>query len=135
MTREIPWDKLVIFSYEKEGNNFEGVSILRNAYKHYFYKDLLYKISSISSERYGVGIPSAQVKSSTTDKAKIAIDKALKNIRSNEQSYLSYTEDVVKLEILTPNGSGVGTQIEQGISHHDKKIYDSILAGFLNLTS
>lgn len=134
-TREIPWEKLVLFSYEREGNNFEGVSILRNAYKHYFYKDLLYKVSSISSERYGVGIPSAQVKSSTSDKAKSAIDKALKNIRSNEQSYISYTEDVVKLEILTPNGSGVGTQIEQGISHHDKKIYDSILAGFLNLTS
>jgi hypothetical protein len=105
MTLTIPWQKLILFSYEREGNNFEGVSILRNAYKHYFYKDLLYKVSSISSERYGVGIPTAQVKSTTSKENKLKIDNSLKNIRSNEQSYLSYTDDVVKMEIMTPNGT------------------------------
>lgn len=131
--REIPWNKLILFSYEKEGNNFEGVSILRNAYKHYFYKDLLYKIQSISAERYWSWIPSAQVKTWTSKQNQTKIEEALKNIRANEQGYIVYTDDVVKMEILTPNGTGV--DMNPMIEHHDRKIYDSILAWFLNLTS
>ncbi len=133
--REIPWEKLILFSFEKEWNNFEWVSILRNAYKHYFYKDLGYKIQSISGERYGVGIPTAQVKSSMNETNKNKLIEFLKNIRSNEQSYWVYTDDVTKFEIMTPNGTGVWSQIQTQIDHHDRKIYDSIHAWFLNLTS
>jgi hypothetical protein len=56
------------------------------------------------------------------------LEKLLKNIRSNEQSYVVMTDDVTKLEIMTPNGSGVGTTLKDIITHHDKKMYDSILA-------
>lgn len=135
MTREIPWNKLILFSFEREGNNFEWTSILRNAYKHYYYKDLLYKVSSISAERYGVGIPVASVKSSMNEKNKEKLVEFLKNIRSNEQSYGVYTDDASDLRIMTPEGSGIGTDIQESIKHHDRKIYDSILAGFLNLTT
>lgn len=62
---EIPWNKIILFSYEKEGNNFEGVSVLRNAYPHWYYKTLLYKLEAISAERYGVGIPIGKMKTST----------------------------------------------------------------------
>lgn len=134
-TLTIPWDKIILFSFEKEGNNFEGVSVLRNAYKHYYYKDLLYKVSSISSERYGVGIPVASVKSSMNEANKNKLVEFLKNIRSNEQSYWVYTDDAMDVRIMTPEGSGVGSQIQTSIDHHDRKIYDSILAGFLNLTT
>ena len=133
--REIPWEKIILFSFEKEGNNFEWVSILRNAYKHFFYKDLLYKISSISAERYGVWVPTAQVKSSMNQTKQDKLIEFLKNIRSNEQGYWVYTDDVIKLEIMTPNWSWVWTEMQNQIDHHDRKIYDSILAGFLNLTT
>ncbi len=133
MFREIPWEKLILFTFEKEWNNFEWVSILRSAYKHYFYKDLLYKLWSISAERYGVWVPVAKIKSSTSKANKDKITEFIKNIRSNEQSYWIYTDDVETLEILTPNGTGIDMQTQ--IDHHDRKIYDSILAGFLNLTT
>lgn len=134
-TKEIPWEKIVLFSFEKEWNNFEWVSLLRNAYKHYFYKDLLYKIESISAERYGVWVPTAKVKSTMNDANKKKVEEFLKNIRSNEQSYGVYNDDVELLEILTPSGSWVWTTMQSAIAHHDRKIYDSILAGFLNLTT
>lgn len=132
---EIPWNKIILFSYQREGNNFEGVSIFRPGYKHYFYKDLLYKIESISAERYGVGVPVAKVKNSMNEANKNKLVEMLKNIRSNEQSYWVYTDDVESLEILTPKGTWVGTMIQEAIKHHDRKMYDSILAGFLNLTT
>lgn len=137
MSREltIPWDKLILFSFEKEWNNYEGTSILRNAYKHFYYKDLLYKVASISAERYGVGIPVASVKSSINETNKNKLVEFLKNIRSNEQSYGVYTDDATDVRIMTPEGSGVGSQMQTSIDHHDRKIYDSILAGFLNLST
>lgn len=101
MYREIPWGKIILFSFDKEGNNFEGTSILRSTYKHFYYKDLLYKIESISAERYGVGTPVASVKSSMNEKNKDKVVEFLKNVRSNEQSYGVHTDDAV-VSILTP---------------------------------
>lgn len=131
----IPWSKILLFTNDREGNNYEGVSILRAAYKHYFYKDLAYKIQSVSAERFGVGTPVATVKNSMGKPNRQKVEEALKNIRSNEKAYLLLTDEVAKFEIMTPNGTGVGAQIEKMIEHHDKKLYDLILAGFLNLTS
>lgn len=133
--RTIPWDKLIIFSYDREGNNYEGVSILRAAYKHWYYKDLAYKILAVAGERYGSGTPTAKVKSSISAANKEKVVEFLKNIRSNEQSYGVYTDDVIDFQIMTPNGSGVGSTLKDSVDHHDRKIYDSILAGFLNLTT
>lgn len=131
----IPWGKLILFTNDREGNNFEGVSVLRYAYKHWYYKDLMYKVSSVSAERYGVGVPIAKVKSSMKAASRQKVEEWLKNIRSNEKSYGVLTDDVTEFKIQTPEGSGVGAQVKDNIEHHDRKIYDSILAGFLNLSS
>lgn len=131
----IPWSKIILFSNDREGNNFEGVSILRPAYKHWYYKDLGYKIAAISGERYGVGIPVAKVRSTMKESSRKKVEEWLKNIRSNEKSYGVITDDIVEFDIKTPDGTGVGGQVKDNYEHHDKKIYDSILAGFLNLTS
>lgn len=92
-------------------------------------------MSSISAERYGVGIPVASVKASMNESNKNKLVEFLKNIRSNEQSYGVYTDDATDVRIMTPEGTGVGSQMQTSIDHHDRKIYDSILAGFLNLTT
>lgn len=131
----IPWNKLILFTSDQEGNNFEGISILRAAYKHWYYKDLLYKVSSISAERFGVGVPTAKVKSSMKETNRKKVEDLLKNIRSNEKSFAVLTDEVLEFAIKAPEGSGIGTVIQQLIDHHDQKMYDSILAGFLNLTS
>jgi len=132
---EIPWDKLIIFSNRQEGNNYEGVSLLRPVYKHWFYKDLLYKISGISAERFGAGIPYAKLKKGTNSSAEDKIDEMLKNIKSNEQAYARISSDVEEWGIKTPDGDPKATAIDQLIQHHDRKIYDAILAGFLNLST
>jgi len=131
---EIPWDKLILFTNKKEGNNYEGVSILRAAYKHWYYKDLLYKIQGISAERFGVGIPVAKHSPGVSKVIKGKLEELVKNIRTNEQAY-AVIENTIDLEILMPKGDPKAGAIDEAIRHHDRKIYDSILAGFLNLTS
>lgn len=131
---EIPWNKIVLFTHKQLGNNFEGESILRPAYLSWYTKQLLYKVASISAERFGVGIPFIKHKKAAAPK----IDKykeLVKNIRSNEQAYAVFDEDVVEFGILTPQGTGSAQNIVELIRIHDRKIYDSVLAGFLNLTS
>jgi len=134
-TLTIPWEKIILFTNDREWNNYEWVSLLRTAYKHYFYKDLAYKVSSISSERYGVWIPIAKVKWSMSAASKKKLKELLKNIRSNEQSYWIIGDDVEEMKIMTPEGSGVKDVTKAIIDHHDMKIYDAILAWFLNLTT
>lgn len=132
----IPWKKLIRFTNAQKGNNFEGRSVLRAAYIHYYMKNLLYKISGIAADRFGVGIPTAKIKNGISAKDKKKLEKALQNLRANEQSYLLVNEYVLELSILAQKEtSGAHRLFEYLINHHDKKIYDSLLLGFLNLTS
>lgn len=131
---EIPWWKTVLYAPEQEGVNYEGVSMLRSAYKHWYYKDLLYKIQSISAERFGVGIPVAKHPSGMGTQAKNKLKELVKNLKSNEQAYAVMSKDI-DLDILIPKGDPKAGMIKDAIAHHDRKQYDSILAGFLNLTT
>ena len=131
---EIPWGKLIMFTNKKKGNNYEGTSVLRAAYKHWYYKDLLYKIQGISAERFGVGLPVAKYPSGASKQIKTKLEELLKNIRTNEQAY-AVIENNIELEILMPSGDPKAGAIDNAIAHHDKKIYDSIMAGFLNLST
>lgn len=63
------------------------------------------------------------------------VEEFLKNIRSNEKSFGVITDEVVDFKIMTPEGSGLGSQIQEVINHHDRKIYETALAGFLNLST
>ena len=63
------------------------------------------------------------------------MEELLSNIRSNESSYALINENVTEFGILTPEGGAQNTLIEKLLLFYDKKIYDSMLAGFLNLTN
>lgn len=132
----IPWNKLLRFTVGQRGNNFEGKSLLRSAYIHWYMKNLLYKVAGIAADRWGVGIPYAKVAGNLSDEQKAEVKNMLRYIRSNEQSYMYITEKIQEYGILTPSGTGnLNSFMKDMIDHHDKKIYDSILAGFLNLST
>lgn len=134
LVTEVPWDRLVRFTNKQVGNNFEGRSIFRSAYSHWFYKQIAYKITMIAIERFGAGIPVIEFKTGTTQAEKDKFIKMLKNIRTNQQAYAIY-ETGNKLEIITPQGTGVHDLARSIIEHMDKKMYDAASCGFLNLTT
>jgi hypothetical protein len=127
---EIPVEKLLVFTNEKEGSNFEGVSILRSAYKHWYYKDNLYRIDGIAAERHAVGVPKFKTPAKPDKDAADAIDAMGQRLYAQEQMYIRLGEGYdMTIEGLT----GQIRDISPSISHHDKKISEAVLADFVDL--
>ena len=63
----IPADFLVVLSIQKEGANYEGVSVLRSAYGSWWRKNQYLKIQAIGTERGALGIPTMTVPTGKED--------------------------------------------------------------------
>lgn len=128
----IPVDKMVIFTFDKEGGNLEGQSVLRTAFQHWYYKNNLYKIDAIQKERHGIGVPDIILPPGYDDNdLRYAKDMA-RNLRTNEHGF-----------IVRPMGWEVGfakpegnlTNALESAEHHDLMIARNVLAHFINGTS
>lgn len=129
---DIPVEKLLVFTHEREGSNFQGVSLLRAAYKHWYYKNNLYAIDGIAAERHGVGVADFSYPTNATDAQKEAIERMGERLHAHERAYVAHPEDI-KFDL-----KGVAGQLHNilgSIEHHDLQIVRSILAQFINLGS
>ncbi|HEB41829.1 MAG TPA: hypothetical protein ENI08_02295 [Candidatus Dependentiae bacterium] len=131
----IPMEKLLILTNEKEGDDLTGRSVLRAAFKHYKFKDILYRVQGIASERYGVGIPTITMPENYGDDDKSKAEELVMNVRSNEKSYMVLPGPDWEFKIVTPDGNPQGQTIDKAIEHHDRRILLSVLAAFLGLGS
>lgn len=130
-TYSIPREKLVIFTNNKEGDNYEGVSLLRPAYKHWQIKDKLYLIDAIKHERQGLGIVGIKV---PVNAHQTDIDNAItaaRNIRANEEAYIKEAEGF-EIEFKDMKASST-TNVMDSVMHHDRQISKSVLGQFLEL--
>lgn len=130
-TREevtIPIDKLIIFSFNKKGGNLEGKSLLRTSYKHWYYKDRLYKIDGIQKERHALGIPNIELPQNANDDDKKAAHELGRNLRTNERAYIvrpfGMNVDFAKFE-------GELANVMQSIEHHNGMIMLNVMVQFL----
>lgn len=126
----IPADYAAVFTLDKEGDNYNGISVLRSAYKHWYFKEQAYRLDAVRLDRYGVGIPRAKVGPTVTKNDLDAIEKVLKGMRSHERAYLIEREGIT-FDILVPNANGGASGALPSIQHHDQAIARNILAGFL----
>lgn len=124
----IPIDKLLVFTHDKEAGNMEGISLLRSAYKHWYYKENLYKIDAIQKERHGIGVPVIKLPPGFTPSDKQLADELGRNLRTNEKAHV----------LLPPNWEmtfaplqGQPVDAIASIEHHDNAIDANILASFL----
>jgi hypothetical protein len=127
--RFIPIDKLLVFTFDREAGNIEGVSVLRSAYKHWYFKEQLYKIDAIQKERHGIGIPVIKLPQGYKDEDKKAAEELGRNIRTNERAHIvlppGWEVNMLKLE-------GNPVDAMKSIQHHDELIEKNIVAYFLN---
>ena len=127
----IPMEKLLVFVNEKEGDNWWGTSMLRAAYKHWNYKNKFYKISSVSFERQGLGVPRAIMPDGYTPQDEAAAATILKNIRVHHKAYIIQPPGY-DIEFMDMKGNTVRNP-EKDIAHHNREIVKSVLAQFLEL--
>jgi hypothetical protein len=125
----IPIDKLLVFSFQREGGNIQGVSALRTAYKHWYYKEQLYKIDAIQKERHGIGIPVVHLPTGFTPKDVNMANELGENLRTNERAHVVLPPNWV-LEFAKLEGQPVDAL--KSIDHHDARIRETILAKFLS---
>jgi hypothetical protein len=131
----IPSDYLVVFTLEREGDNYEGSSILRTIYRNYFYKDEAYHLEGVRLDRWGVGIPVASLAPEHTlsQDDLDAMVEVLKKVRANERAYLIAPPHVT-YDLLPKTGSATaGSGAMDWINHHDAQIARNVLAGFLTM--
>ncbi len=127
----IPAEKLLIFTNEREGDNYRGVSVLRSAYKPYYYKDLFEKIDAISYERSGVGLPVFKMPQNPKPKDVTNAENIGEALRANEKAF-----------VLLPDGwefdikkSDTQSDAVDRIKLKNREILSNVLAQFLDLGS
>jgi len=128
---DIDISKLLVFTFEKESGNIQGTSVLRTAYKHWFYKDNLYKIDAIQKERHGIGIPVIHLPPNFSEADRKLADEMGRNLRTNEKAHIILPPnwDIIMLKM-----EGQPVDIMRSIEHHDMEIAKNILAPFLDMT-
>ena len=127
-TVRIPIEKLLVFTFEREAGNIEGISALRSAYKHWYFKEQLYKIDAIQKERHGIGIPVIELPLGFGDDDKKAAQNLGRNLRTNESAHVVLPPSW-KLYMLKLEGNPVDAL--RSIEHHNEAIRENILVNFV----
>jgi ParB-like nuclease domain len=145
--RYIPIGKSLHFRTVSKKDNPEGVSILRTAYRSWYFLKRIEEIEAIGAERDLAGIPMATVPAEmlaetadSADKAMVAsIVKMVQNVRRDEQDGIvwpqAYDEkgnDLYTFKLLSSAGTRQ-FQTEPIISRYQSNIAMTALADFLLL--
>lgn len=141
---EIPRNKFLLFRPTSFKNNPEGRSILRNAYRPWFFKKRIEEIEGVGIERDMAGLPVGYLPPSylgpdTTDEqeqTRQAFETALQNMRNDEQAYMiipSVFEGdnrLFDIKLMSAEGSRE-FRTSEIISRYDRRIAMTVLADFL----
>ncbi len=128
----IPGPQLALFTIKREGNNFAGISVLRHAYKHWYYKDGFYKIDAIANERQALGVPTMEEPQGATAEERDRAAAAISALHAHEKGYMLVPHGW-NFKFADAGGSSI-KDIMPSIEHHDLLIARSVLAQFLNMT-
>ena len=130
---EIPGWKLLGFINEMEGENYEGVSVLRPAYFPWYAKDRLCRIDTIATERQGLGVVDVVTPVGMDQTEKNKLITAAKNLRANEQGYVLRPAGV-QFGFMDMKANTVKDPKDM-IIYYDRQITKAVLAQFLELGS
>ena len=145
----IPIEKALLFRTTTNRNNPEGKSLLRSAYRPWFYKRRIEEIEAVGIERDLAGLPMAYVPpeyllptASSNQKAVLnSIVDIVQNVKRNEQEGIVFPavydekgNRVFDLTLLSAPGS---RQFNTGdiIQRYDQRILMTLLSDFLLLGS
>lgn len=136
--RVIPIEKGLLFRTKYAGDNPEGRSILRNAYKPYYFKKNIEDIEAIGIERDLVGLPvftppdGFDIDAEENREVAAAIQTMIANMRRDEQEgiLIPFGWDVKLLQI---GASRRQFDVDKIVNRYDKRIAATVLAQFIML--
>ena len=145
--RTIPIEKSLLFRTTTQKNNPEGRSLLRNAYRSWYFKKRIEEIEAIGIERDLAGLPVAYVPpeylssnaSADQQAVLLAVQNIVSNIKRNEQEGVVFPvvfdDSGNRMFDLTLLSSGGSRQFDTDtvITRYDQRIAMTILSDFILL--
>lgn len=128
----LPMDSIALFTHEKEAGNIFGLSVLRSAYKHWYFKENLYKIDAIQKERHGIGIPIIKLPMGFNANDKSLAHEIGMNLRTNEKAHVVLPP---MWDISFADLKSNPVDALQSANHHADMIYENILVEFLRTSN
>ncbi|ASR83897.1 portal protein [Arthrobacter phage Shrooms] len=143
----IPIEKALLFRTNTAKGSPEGRSLLRNAYRSWFYKKRIEEIEAIGIERDLAGLPVAYLDpeflSSTATPGQVEVREAVlgivRDIKRNEMEGVLFPlafddkgNQLIKLELLSSGGSRQ-FDTDKIIARYNQQMAMSVLADFLLL--
>ena len=140
----LPQQDLVYYRVGSEGDNWEGISMLRPAYKHWKLKDVIERLDAMAQEREALGTPICYPPLGATPDQFDAMERVLGALRSNEQGYVIMPGPKSGqgapegqgwlVEILgADRPSGSGRDPMPSLRYHTDKIAAAFIAEFIRL--
>lgn len=129
---QIPGENLMPITFKKEGDNYEGISMLRPIYGNWFRKNFYFKVQAMGIERAATGILTGIVPASASNDAgqMSLMTRMLKKYTSHQSTYMvipeNYSIQVTKIDFDAE-------AVEKAIDSEDRRMSKSFLAGFLEL--
>lgn len=128
---DIPAEYLIVFTLEKEGSNFEGVSALRACYGPWMRKDLYMKLNAIGVEKFAVPTPIVKIPDGKAEGDQYDnLIAALEAYTSHERNYLTIPQGWDLDMRPSPYDP---EKVEVSIDNEDKRMAKAFLANFLEL--
>ncbi len=121
--------KLLMFTWDEEAGDPRGTSVLRSAYKHWYYKENLYKVDAIQKERHGIGIPRVKLGAGWKQEDKQIASEIGANLRTNEKAHIVELP-TFEVDFIEMHGQPVNALASA--EHHDLMIARNVLGNFIN---
>ena len=127
----IPEEDILRFTYRQRGDDYEGRSLLRAAYPHWYHVNQFYRISGAAYERTAMGIPVITTPAGLKKEDQEKAEQLAKNFRANENSFAVIPHNY-NLEILDPKANNQMDPLPL-VEHHTTQIARAGLSSFMHL--
>ena len=124
-------ENLVLFTHNREGDNYVGISDLRPVYRNYKAKDMLIRLSLINYDRNAVKIPIIHLPEDEQDGDLEKAQTFGETYRSHEKGYgiIPYGWDMT----FADEKSNLSVQIKNDLKFHNTEIANRYLSGFMSM--
>jgi hypothetical protein len=124
-----PADRLIRFTWDQEGADFDGLAPLRSAFPAWRAKVAFMTIDAIAHERHGVGTPYAIAGPDAADEDLDAAEQILAELRAQEKTYALFDNGWT----FDWKSGGSGTDLHQAILRCNQDIAINVGAGHMML--
>lgn len=123
---------LLVFTHDREGDNYEGVSALRPCYGAWKRKSMYQRLQAVGIEKYAVPTPKMKVPAGKEDDPAFESAKqVLEKFTSHENQYIMYPEGW-DVDFASPSNFDA-SKIQEAISKENAEIASAFLVNFLEL--